>query len=97
MALIALVHALLVDVCRMPNALGFTIAVLASAGTFAFYHDLSDGATGSLDSRKLAFFILAGLYLALLFVTRGFGIVVGAHVAYDVVAVLFSDPGTASV
>tara|TARA_Y100001933_G_scaffold20379_1_gene17601 strand:- start:369 stop:1166 length:798 start_codon:yes stop_codon:yes gene_type:complete len=60
-------------------AAGLAIAIAAMA--FTFYHQV-DGPTAAVIARRLVYFV-AGCFLGLIFVLRGFGIVVGAHVAYD--------------
>lgn len=60
-------------------AAGFAIAIAAAA--FTFYHHV-DGPTGEVIARRLVYFV-AGCFLGLIYVLRGFGIVVGVHVAYD--------------
>ena len=52
MVLIAVVHALLVDLGKVPNVMGSTIAVVVSAAAFCWYHPLLD-AQGSLSMQKL--------------------------------------------
>jgi hypothetical protein len=89
MIMIAVIHTLLVDLCRLPHRIGITVAVAASAIAFMAYHDLS-GPNGELSVRRIAFFLLAGLYFGLIFAARGFGIVVGTHALYDVLTVVLS-------
>jgi len=73
-------------------AAGLAIALAAMA--FTFYHHV-DGEIGSIVARRLVYFV-AGCFLGLVYVLRGFGIVVGAHVAYDLfVLVLFPGDGSA--
>jgi hypothetical protein len=93
MIMIAVIHTLLVDLCRAPQWLGITVAVAASAITFTVYHDLS-GPDGGYSARRIAFFLLAGLYFGIIFSTRGFGIVVGTHALYDVLTVLLGAAAT---
>ena len=83
MALIALIHAVLVDIAGMKHAAGLAIAIIVSAAAFAWYHD-----PGQMSSVGIAFTAMAGLYLGMLYVVRGFGIVVIAHVVYDVIVML---------
>jgi len=89
MVLIAVLHTLLVDVGKVPHAVGAAIAILVSAVAFTFYHDLRDAA-GGLSGRRVGFYLAAGLYFGAVYVLRGFGIVVGVHALYDVIAVLLS-------
>lgn len=82
MLLIAIVHTILVDILRFGHAVGAVIAVVISAVVFAWCHPVV-GLDGVFSMQRLAFYLLAGLYFGALFVVRGFGIAVGAHVAYD--------------
>lgn len=78
---IALVHMILVDVLALPDAWGATGAVALSAVAFAMYHFTGDNlfAWG-----KFFFYVAAGVYLAAVYVLRGFGIVAATHALYDV-------------
>lgn len=91
MLLIAIVHTVLVDLAGLSSRLGASIAILLSAVLFAAYHPLGDPVTGALSGRRLAFFFLAGLFFAGVYVLRGFGIVVAVHALYDVVTVSMMD------
>jgi len=60
------------------------LAALASSALFSAAHHV--GPYGeSFDNYVFVFRMLAGLYFALLYQLRGFGIAVGAHACYDVV------------
>ncbi len=87
MLLIGILHTLLVDVAGASNTVGCVIAIIVSAAAFAWYHTV--GATTALPARQLIFLFLAGLYFGTLFLTRGFGIVVGVHAVYDVVILMY--------
>lgn len=91
MILIAVVHFLAVDLFRLGEAAGRTAAILVSAGAFALYHDVGAPA-GGIDAAALLYFLLAGVYFAVLYLFRGFGIVVGVHAMFDVFVLLFA-PG----
>jgi hypothetical protein len=82
--LITGVHTLVCNFFRQSNLAGITTGVIISAITFAMYHDFPE--FGTLDVIPLFFFASAGVYLALLYVNRGFGIAAGTHAAYDVIA-----------
>lgn len=90
MILIAMIHALLVDLARVPEFAGSVIAIIASAAAFTMYHHLQ-GPDGGVSSRKVVFFTAAGIYFGVLFLLRGFGVVVGVHALYDVVTVILTD------
>jgi len=87
MLLVAVVHTLLVDVAKLSHAAGTTVAILLSAIAFTFYHDLS-GLSGVELAQRMTFYFAAGVYFGILFVARGFGIVVGVHATYDILTVL---------
>jgi hypothetical protein len=98
MVLIALVHTLLVDVGKTSQLVGTSVAILVSAAAFALYHDLRDDLGGGVSTRKVVFYLLAGLYFGAVYAFRGFGLVVAAHALYDVMTVLLpsvhpADPG----
>jgi membrane protease YdiL (CAAX protease family) len=66
------------------SALAVTVAALASALFFSAAHHL--GPYGEpFEGYTFLFRTVAGLYFAVLFQLRGFGIAVGAHACYDVV------------
>ncbi|WP_432798605.1 lysostaphin resistance A-like protein [Poriferisphaera sp. WC338] len=78
---IALLHTLLVDVLALPPYVGAMGAVLGSSLAFAWVHP---------DAQALgmfAFYTVAGIYFAAVYLARGFGIVVATHALYDVIAV----------
>ena len=83
MILIAALHTVLVDIAKLNDPVGLTLAVIGSAAAFAWYHD-----PGSLSAAAMVFTAVAGVYLGVLYIVRGFGIVVIAHVAYDVIVML---------
>lgn len=80
-------------VLRVGDTWAAGIAIALAAMAFTFYHQV-DGETASVVARRLVYFV-AGCFLGLVFALRGFGIVVGAHVAYDlfVLVLLPGDDG----
>jgi membrane protease YdiL (CAAX protease family) len=67
-----------------PKGLAVSAAALVSAALFAAAHHV--GPYGEpFDNYVFIFRGLAGLYFAILYQFRGFGIAVGAHACYDVV------------
>ncbi|MDA1007429.1 MAG: CPBP family intramembrane metalloprotease [Planctomycetota bacterium] len=86
LALVSLLHALLKDACGLKDALSTWGAVVIAAIAFTIYHPLA-GVNGAIDGRRMLFLFIAGLWFGALFVTRGFGIAVGAHAVYDILAV----------
>jgi membrane protease YdiL (CAAX protease family) len=87
MALISLLHTLFVDAMRIGERWGTGIAIAISAVLFAIYHPLG-AVGGGIDWSRATFFVGAGAYFGVLYVMRGFGIAVGAHAAYDLLAVV---------
>jgi hypothetical protein len=85
--LVSAVHFVIVDLLKMKSSIGFVGAAAVSAVAFAMYHDVS-GPEGGAAVLKLVFLGAAGLYFAALFIMRGFGVAVGTHALYDVVALL---------
>ena len=84
MIIIACVHTIVCNVFKQSNIAGLSGGVIVSAVLFALYHDLPTA--GSLETLSLFFFSIAGIYLGILYVSRGFGIAAATHAAYDVVA-----------
>jgi membrane protease YdiL (CAAX protease family) len=68
---------------RTPPVLAVAVAAVASATVFAAAHHV--GPYGEdFDDYVFLFRSLAGLYFALLYQMRGFGVAAGAHACYDV-------------
>ena len=91
LVLIGLLLLLLVDVWEGPKVGMAAIALGLAAVIFSFYHP-QVWAGDTMKSRLLwgPFFFRtwAGGYLGMVFLMRGYGITVGAHIAYNVYAVL---------
>ena len=67
----------------LPGVVAVVVAAVAAAVAFAAAHHI--GPYGEpMRTDWFVFRACAGLYFTLLFVTRGFGIAVGAHAGYDV-------------
>ena len=81
MILIAAAHFVLADLLRLADHWAKIGAAVISAVGFMLYHH----ATTPVES---AFFLVAGLYFAGLYIVRGFGIVVTVHALYDVLALV---------
>lgn len=86
---ISLVHAVLVDLLRVPERVGLVVAVLASSAAFAAIHQVG----GELSAGAFGYIMAAGCYFGAIFVLRGFGVVVGAHVVYDLVVLVVLGQG----
>ncbi|MEO1236912.1 MAG: CPBP family intramembrane glutamic endopeptidase [Planctomycetota bacterium] len=87
---IALAHILLSDVLALPKAWSAGGAIAISAVLFALYHPFDSHLPWAWDSGdwgRFAFYVMAGLYFAAIYVYRGFGIVAGTHAIYDVMVI----------
>lgn len=82
---IALLGLLLEDVLALPRGWAALLAVAVSSLAFAWYHFW--GTSQPMDAGRFAFYTLAGVYFAGLYMLRGFGVVVATHALYDVVIV----------
>ncbi|NLX23949.1 MAG: CPBP family intramembrane metalloprotease [Phycisphaerae bacterium] len=77
---------LLVNIIRAPRSASRLFAILLSAALFAGQHHPPLGADPFVLGDFL-FRTVAGIYLAILFLYRGFGIAAGCHVFYNVIVV----------
>ncbi len=66
------------------------VAVVLSSLIFALHHCKGFGGIEPFEMYRFVFRSAAGLYLAGVFVLRGFGIAVGAHTVYDIIVVTMS-------
>jgi hypothetical protein len=74
----------LMQLAFLPSVVAVPIAGIASAAAFAAAHHL--GPYGEpFDPYVFLFRAIAGLYFAIVFYWRGFGVAAGAHALYDVV------------
>lgn len=89
LGLMSLLAWLLTTVVGWREGPALAVSIAVSATLFAVYHPLRD-ATGAVDRRRLAFFLVAGAWFATLYALRGFGIAVGTHAAYDVAVTLLA-------
>jgi len=84
---ITAVNVIMVDLARVRPAWGTAAAIVVSSVLFAAHHYPPVG-TDVFNGYDFAFRLLAGGYLAILFVLRGFGIAVGAHAMYNVIVMV---------
>ena len=82
---LAVLHMLLVDVLALPDRVGAIIAIAVSSLLFAWYHFTS---VAQIEPGLFLYYTAAGVYLACLYLVRGFGIVVGTHAMFDILVVL---------
>lgn len=85
--IISLLTLVITDVGRVRQSIGVASAVIVSSLLFAAHHYAPIGAE-EFTSGGFAFRSAAGGYLAGVYVLRGFGLAVGCHVVYDVMAFL---------
>jgi membrane protease YdiL (CAAX protease family) len=86
--LIAFIHFILADLLRTGEHWAYGVAIVASSLAFAFYHNLRVGPGAELSLPLLLTYFVGGAYFAIIFVLRGFGIVVAAHAIYDIIALV---------
>ena len=73
----------LLRVVLLPKLIAVPLAAIVAALVFAAAHHI--GPNGEeVVAAKFLFRTVAGLFFTALFVTRGFGVAVGAHAAYDI-------------
>jgi len=87
--LISFVTWLLVELARLRRDVALWVSVGLATIVFALCHFSPLGAA-AWSWQRLVFTLAAGVYLALIFLGRGFGIAVGAHVTYNMLLVCLS-------
>lgn len=90
--LICILMMLLQDALRLDHKNSIVLAVLISAALFSAHHhvDFFSGRPNVIDPfnwTRFAFRTIAGIYFAILFAIRGFGIAAGTHAFYNIIAV----------
>ena len=93
--LICVLMLLFQDVLRLSRKSSIILSVLISALLFSAHHhvDLLSGQANAADPFTLgrfAFRTIAGVYFAVLFAIRGFGITAGTHAFYDIIATVIN-------
>jgi len=76
----------LIDVFKLPRSASAVFATLASATLFAAQHHPPLGSS-PFEATEFVFRTGAGIYLAGLFIFRGFGIAAGCHTFYNIIVV----------
>jgi hypothetical protein len=77
-------HMLLIDILRMPKKWGYLAMVLITSIVFAQYHYWGGE---PFSWRRFVFRTAAGIYFAVLFLWRGFGVTAFTHSCYDIMIV----------
>lgn len=87
---IAILHTIFVDLLALPETWGAAAAVVLSALAFGLYHftNLNVREWTGYDWARCFFYTCAGVFLAIIYVMRGFGIVAGTHAMYDILMAL---------
>ncbi len=83
------------DLLGLDRAISVVLSILISAVLFSLHHHifLLDGSLQSGEAfsfMKFTFRLLAGVYFAVLFAVRGFGIAAGTHAFYDIIAAILN-------
>jgi hypothetical protein len=84
LVMMTLLTVLLADILKFTGFWSGLLIVLISAVMFSLYHYLG---YETFQWRSFTFRTAAGVYFGVLFLTRGFGITSGCHIAYDVLIV----------
>jgi hypothetical protein len=93
--LICLLMLLFQDLLGMPRMRSVIFSVLISAALFSAHHHIffvngSFGVGEVFTVAKFIFRTLAGVYFAILFAIRGFGITAGTHAFYNIIAAVIN-------
>lgn len=91
--LICLLMMFFQDLLRLSHKSSIILSVLISAALFSAHHhviilDGQIGQTGTFNAMQFGFRTIAGVYFAILFAIRGFGITAGTHACYDIIATI---------
>jgi membrane protease YdiL (CAAX protease family) len=84
---ITALHLVFVDLARLKEGTGRLLAILVSAAAFTAYHD-AVWQGGAINLAQAIPYFVAGAYFGAIYLSRGFGIVVGVHAAYDLFVLL---------
>jgi len=95
LVLIGLLMLLFQDVLRLSHRNSIILSVLVSAALFSAHHHIVfiDGRLASsapFNWTEFGFRTIAGVYFAVLFAIRGFGITAGTHAFYDIIATVIN-------
>ncbi len=95
LVLICILMILFQDLLKLDRMLSVVLSISISAVLFSLHHHFFF-LNGSLHSgeafsfMKFTFRLLAGVYFAVLFAVRGFGIAAGTHAYYDIIAAILN-------
>jgi len=93
--LICLLMLLFQDVLRFSHKNSIILSVLVSAGLFSAHHHIvfvngQLALSAAFNWTEFGFRTIAGVYFAVLFAIRGFGITAGTHAFYDIIATIIN-------
>ncbi len=93
--LICLLMLLFQDVLGLTHIKAIILSVLISAALFSAHHhvifvDGQLGQTAAFNWTEFSFRTIAGIYFAILFSIRGFGVTAGTHAFYDIIATIIN-------
>jgi hypothetical protein len=77
-----------------PTVVAVPVAAVAAALAFSAAHHIGDRGEWPINASVFLFRTLAGLYFTILYITRGFGVAVGAHAGYDILVGVAVQPAT---
>ena len=89
--LICFLMLLFQDIFRLSHKNSIVLSVLVSAALFSAHHHIvfingQISASAPFNWTEFGFRIIAGVYFAILFAIRGFGVTAGTHAFYDIIA-----------
>jgi len=93
--LICVLMLLFQDVLGLSRKSSIILSVLVSAALFSAHHHIvfvngQLGQSAAFNWTEFGFRTIAGIYLAVLFAIRGFGITAGTHAFYDIIATVIN-------
>lgn len=95
LVLICLLMILFNDLFRLSHSNSILLSILVSSALFSAYHYVDFFKwrlylTGTFNLAEFGFRTIAGVYFAVVFAIRGFGIPAGTHIFYDIFATLIN-------
>jgi hypothetical protein len=91
--LISVLMVILYDLCGFSHGNAIILSVIFSAALFSAHHHIdffTGRQTETFELTRFLFRTIAGVYFAILFAVRGFGITAGTHAFYDIIAVFIN-------
>lgn len=88
--LISILMIIFYDVLKLSYKQSIILSIMIAAGLFSAHHHIAFFTGQQVDPFNLTEFIfrtIAGIYFAILFAMRGFGITAGTHAFYNIIAV----------